>query len=91
MNNIKQAIQANSGKIFTAKFVKKDGSIRTINARIGVSLGKERGKPTTANYPQYLTVYDMQKQAYRTLNLDTVIELRINKNAYRFDYDANNC
>ena len=71
-NIITYMILGNKGKIFTVTYKKKDGSIRKLNGRLGVHFGKKLGKPTTSNHYQYIVVYDMQKQAYRNVNVTTV-------------------
>lgn len=63
-------------KIFTVEFIKKDGTLRKMNARLGVKKGvKGVGmayKPTERNL---LPVYDMQKQAFRMVNISTLIKI----------------
>lgn len=66
------------GKIFTVVFTKKNGEERTLVGRLGVTKHLKGGENTVAEYEQYLTVFDMQKQAYRNVNLDTVKSLRCN-------------
>ena len=72
-NIIKYLLIGNEGKFFTVTFKKKDGSIRKLNGRLGVHFGKKLGKSTVAGIPKYLTVYDVQKRAYRNVNTDTVL------------------
>lgn len=60
------------GIIFTAEFIKKDGSVRTMNARLGVKKGvKGTGHPNGLATP-CIKVFDMQKDAFRQINLATV-------------------
>ena len=71
--SIREAMR--SGKIFTVVFLKKDGSERTMTARMGVTKHHvHEGRPsTTAHIPQYLTVFELGKvQAYRTVNVDKI-------------------
>jgi hypothetical protein len=75
MNNIeivKGLIKANGDKLFSVTFVKKDGSLRTLTGRLGVSHGKTKGLPTTAAIQKYLVVYDMREKGYRNVNVETV-------------------
>jgi hypothetical protein len=66
-----------SGQIFTVDFIKKDGSVRTMNCRLGVkSKLKGKGAKYDAEARNLLSVYDMQKGAYRTINADTVFAIR---------------
>lgn len=68
--------QAQDGRVFTVTFTKKDGTLRTLNGRLGVTKHLKGGENTVQHLPQYLTVYDMQKQDYRNVNLDTVLSLK---------------
>lgn len=70
------------GKIFTVEFIKKDDTKRVMNARLGVTAfvkgtGKPNGKGTSS-----IKVYDMQKQAYRQINLETVTSIRAEGKSY---------
>lgn len=72
------------GKIFTATFMKKDGSMRELNCRKGVHQFLKGGvnhaiKPSNG----LVVVYDMQKHAYRSLNLDTVVQVKYQKEQYK--------
>ena len=62
------------GEIFGVKFYKKDGSARAMTCRLGVSKGVTgRGKSWgRAEYPNLVTVFDMSRDGFRTVNLDTV-------------------
>ena len=66
-----------SGKVFGVKFVKKDGSLRTMCCRFNVTayLQTANTASTTAHIAKYITVFDMFKQAYRNVNLDTLIHV----------------
>ena len=74
MTNITQIIDTSAGKIFTVTFVKKDGSIRTMTARLGVKKHLKGGE-CTLNREQYIIAYDMQNQGYRAINRDTILSL----------------
>ena len=73
------------GKIFGATFKKKDGSIRNINCRTGVSKHLKGGKRTTYGYSNLLCVYDVQNKGYRYINLDTLSTIRANKEEYHVE------
>jgi len=71
------------GKIFSAVFIKKNGERRKIHCRLGVKkyvTGK--GLSYNQDYYNYLTVYDLQKKAYRTLNVDTILSVNANNKNY---------
>ena len=78
--------EMNSGKIFTAQFIKKDGSIRIINARTGVKKGnKGIGLSFDPIAKNLLPVVDLQllkkvediNKAKRFINLSTVVWVQI--------------
>jgi hypothetical protein len=65
--------------VFTVQFVKKDGTVRVMNAMLGVQkhvLGTQpevtAKRKATLTAQNMLTVFDMQKRLYRTINLETV-------------------
>ena len=61
------------GKIFTVTFVKKSGEVRKLNCRLGVTKHLKGGNKSFRDADfNYLTVFDLQKKAYRTVNLNTV-------------------
>ena len=69
------------GRFFHVTFLKKDGTIRHMNARIGV---KKYLKHTVNHdpknaHPTVVTVYDMKKRAYRAFDLDRVYNVRQGK------------
>lgn len=67
------------GSIFTAKFVKKDGTVRIMNCRREVKKHLKGGKSTWQPEKQgYVSVYDLQAEGYRVINLSTLIELKAN-------------
>ena len=81
---IVKAVSQN-GKIFTVKFIKKDGSHRVMNCRKGVTKhltgpGKDY-KPA----PNHLvTVWDLQCKGYRKINLNTLLQVRGNGQVINF-------
>jgi hypothetical protein len=69
--NLATVIKETGGRIFNVTFVKKDGSIRNMNARLGVTTGvKGTGTPVNRSNP-VMRVFDMDKAAFRTINLAT--------------------
>lgn len=60
-------------KFFTVTFTKKDGTLRTMNCRLGVKKHLKGGqKSYNDDNFNYVTVYDLVKGGYRTVNLDTI-------------------
>lgn len=58
-------------KIFTAEFVKRDGTIRKMNARINVKKHLKGGKDCNTN-TSMLPVYDLKVEGYRNINIETL-------------------
>lgn len=72
-------------KIFSVKFVKKDGSIRDMNCRLGVKK-YVTGKGLAYDPEAYglLTAFDMQKEEYRMINTKTLISAKVSGEYYEF-------
>jgi len=81
MKNFKETlaeIQTAKNTIFSVTFIKKDGTVRTMVARLHVKKGLN-GKGMAYNPVEkgLLPVWDMQKNGFRMINLKTVTELKI--------------
>jgi|APGre2960657404_1045060.scaffolds.fasta_scaffold272445_1 hypothetical protein len=78
MNVIEFKEMVSDGKIFTVEFVKKDGTVRKMNARLGVKKHLKGGSlafdPSERNL---LPVFDMQKEGYRMINASTILTIKI--------------
>ena len=72
------------GKIFSVKFVKKDGSLRYMTCRTGVKKHLKGGINTVKHIPKYLTVYSVQDKGYRNINLKTIKEIKGNNSIFTF-------
>lgn len=74
-----ESIKNHAGNtIFSVKFIKKDGSERKMICRFGVQ--KDLTSQGLAYNPKekgYLTVYDMEKKGYRTINTATITDIKI--------------
>lgn len=68
-------IEQSNGKFFNVTFVKKDGSIRTMNARLGVEKYLKGGKKTVSEQ-QFVTVYEPATSSYKNINRDTIMAVR---------------
>lgn len=77
---VKQIIGLTKGKFFTIRFVKKDGSLREMTCRTGVTrhlvdnprICSNGTSNTVAHIPKYIKVFDMVKNEYRNVNTDTL-------------------
>lgn len=58
----------------TVTFLKKDGSIRKMNCRMGVTKHLKGGE-STLDAAKYVTVFDMTKGEYRAVNRETILEI----------------
>jgi hypothetical protein len=66
------------GKIFSVEFVKKDGSLRKMNARLGVTKHlKGVGLSFNPTEKNLLPVFDLQKEAYRMINASTIQRIKL--------------
>jgi hypothetical protein len=65
-------ISKSGDKFFACTFVKKNGEVRSINARFMPSTGR---KPNV-NPDHFLTVYEMNK-GYRNINKDTILAVSV--------------
>lgn len=73
-NEIKKELGNN---FFSVEFIKKDGSLRKMVCRLGVKKGvKGVGMSYTPSDHQMLTVYDVQKKAFRTINFNTLKKIK---------------
>jgi hypothetical protein len=70
-------------KIFSVIFQKKDGTLREMVCRLGVTKhlkgGELKYSPEDFNY---LTVFDMQKKEYRTINVNTLKRIKLDGVTY---------
>ena len=97
-NKAKELIKESKGLIFAATFTKKDGSHRLMNARLKKYISKTgRKAPYKAEDFNLIALYDMKSKGWRSLNLNTLIALSINKEKYLieqsevsyFEFDKN--
>lgn len=72
-----QYLQTLHGSIFSITWIKKNGDIRTANARMHVRKhAKGTGKSISKQDNAYITIWLMGKErGYRSLNLDTVMQI----------------
>lgn len=79
-------IETAEGKFFTVTFIKKDNSIRIMNARLGVKKHLHGGSlPYTPKAKGLIPVYDIQKKHYKMINRETVMALKIDGKEYQKD------
>jgi hypothetical protein len=72
-----------ANKIFSVVFTKKDGSEREMVCRLGVKKHLKGGeKKYDTDALNYLTVYDMQAEGYRTINVNTLKRIKVDGVTY---------
>ena len=77
-DNAKQYIYETTGQIFSAGFRKKNGEKRLMNCRTKVhKYVKGLGLKFKPQERGLVTVFDLQKGAYRFINLESLEELKI--------------
>lgn len=71
-----QIIAHTKGKIFSCSFVKKDGSVRQMTARLGVKKGVNgKGLRFDALSKGLIPVFDVVADGYRMVNINTIKSL----------------
>lgn len=80
--------RTSNGHIFTTEFVKRTtGELRVMNCRRGVSKGvKGVGMSYDPAAKALLTVFDMQKGAFRMINLEDLRALRLDGKKYTWNH-----
>jgi hypothetical protein len=79
MLTIEQFKKEVKGNFFRACFIKKDGTVREMTARFGVKKHLKGGELTyNPEALNYIVVFDVEKEAYRTINMNQLIFLRYN-------------
>lgn len=73
--NKKQIKNLVGNTIFSVKFTKKDGTLRKMLCRLGVTKHLKGGQKKY-DYDNLLTVFSLDKKQYRTVNLDTLITVK---------------
>ena len=63
------------GKFFTVEFIKKDGSVRVINGRLGVKKYLKGGE-SKLDASKYITIFDMMLKQYRAINRSTILSVK---------------
>ena len=95
MNEIRKAARAirnTSGKFFYCEFVRKDGQIRKMTARVGVRKRLTgEGLPYNPTERHLVVVWDVKKNGYRMVNLKTLLFLRCGKLIYDDRTEAAKC
>lgn len=76
-----QIVEDTQGTFATVTFTKKDGSVRVMNCRLGVTKHLKGGE-CTLDREKFLIVYDMQSKGYRSINRSTIISVKAKGHIY---------
>jgi hypothetical protein len=80
IRSLSQDIDRTNGKFFTVKFVKKDGTLRRMTCRTGVSKGVTgKGLAFEPKEKGLKVVWSTDAEGYRMINLAQVTEITFNK------------
>ena len=66
---------ASNGRWVTVVFTKKDGTLRTLNGRLGVKKHL-KGGVSTLDPAEYVTIYDVAAKGYRAINRKTIKQVK---------------
>lgn len=94
-NSMAALIASAKGRFCSVTFIKKDGSVRVMNIQPAAikshlkgdeaSESAKRGVQTRkANHPNLLPVWDNGSQGIRSVNLDTVTEIKVDGEVYSY-------
>ena len=70
-------ILQSAGRFVTVVFEKKNGELRTLTGRLGVTKHL-KGGTSTLNPDAYITIYDVVNKGYRAVNRATIRSVSIN-------------
>jgi hypothetical protein len=79
--NLASIAEQAKGKFFTVRFVKKDGTVRTMHCRLGVTK-YSKGGDNHLNPAQFLTVWDLHSKGYRAVNKDTILSVTVDRTSW---------
>ncbi len=74
MLKLDDIIADSRGRFITVLFIKKDGSLRKMTCRTGVTRHLKGGQ-STLDPTKYLTVYDVEAAGYRAINRQTIVSV----------------
>jgi hypothetical protein len=74
MLSLAKFIDDSCGKFLTVTFVKKNGEIRVLNGRLGVTKHLKGGK-CTLDKSKFIIIYDQQNAGYRSINRESILSV----------------
>lgn len=78
--HLRSLVYGTHGRFFSIAFVKRTtGETRHMLCRVGVTKGVTgAGKPYEDKDYNLVTVYDVQKKAFRSVDLETIVDIKVN-------------
>ena len=76
-----ELILQSAGRFVTVVFEKKNGELRTLTGRLGVTKHL-KGGTSNLNPDAYITIYDVVNKGYRAINRATIRSVSINHQRY---------
>lgn len=73
MTKVERILKSN-GRIFTVTFIKKDGTVRVLNGRLGVEKHLKGGE-CTLDKDKFIIVYDLKAEGYRAVDKESIIDV----------------
>lgn len=73
MTKVERILNSN-GRIFTVTFLKKDGTVRVLNGRLGVEKHLKGGQ-CTLDKDKFIIVYDLKAEGYRAVDKEAIIDV----------------
>lgn len=73
---IRELINAQQGRIFTAHFIGKDGKPHTTNGRLAVCKYSHGGRNNAEGHDELVTVFNVHKMQYRNIYIDGVTKIK---------------
>lgn len=86
LEDLVRKLKGSGGSIITAKFVKADGSIRSLNGRIGVHSKRSGGmKKYNGLFEDAgnIGVYDMKAKGYRAIKAKNLLMIKVGGEQYK--------
>ena len=68
-------IYDSNGRFLTVEFIKKDGTIRKINGRLGVKKYLNGGN-STLDTNKFIIIYDLKARGYRAINKNSILSVK---------------
>ena len=87
MSTLADIVARSKGKFINVVFYKKDGSLRTMNCRLGVTKHL-KGGVSTLDKEKFIIVYDMVKKGYRAIDKDSIVSVSVAGTIFNADTEG---